>query len=59
MTVDGVTSAVHRVVWVCEAGYLPAKRQLDHLCKNRMCVRFEHLENVTHKANQKRRAANG
>ena len=53
MCVDGVTCAVHRVLWVCLNGYLPAKKQLDHLCENRRCV--IHCEPVTHKENQKRK----
>src|SRR5690606_38505340 len=35
---DGQTVAVHRALWVCLHGYLPGKKQLDHLCKNRVCV---------------------
>jgi hypothetical protein len=53
MTLDGCTCAVHRVVWITLNGYLPAKKQLDHLCKNRKCV--IHCEPVTHKQNQRRR----
>ena len=52
---DGHTVAVHRALWVTLNGYLPSKKQLDHLCKNRACVRPDHLEPVTHKTNQKRR----
>lgn len=55
MEILGHTVAVHRAVWVCEHGYLPAKRQLDHTCGNRRCVNPSHLEPVTHKQNQKRR----
>lgn len=55
MCVDGHTAGVHRVLWVCLNGYLPSKRQLDHLCKNRKCV--IHCEPVTHKENQRRRDA--
>lgn len=51
---DGQTVAVHRCFWVCLNGYLPGKKQLDHLCKNRRCV--IHCEPVTHKENQKRKA---
>lgn len=55
MTLDGQTVAVHRVLWVNTYGYLPGKKQLDHLCKVRMCVSPFHCEKVTHKENQKRR----
>lgn len=50
---DGQTVAVHRCFWVCLNGYLPGKKQLDHVCRNRRCV--IHCEPVTHKQNQKRR----
>lgn len=51
---DGVTCAVHRVLWITLNGFLPSKKQLDHLCHNRRCVL--HCEPVTHKENQRRRA---
>lgn len=54
-TIDGQTVAVHRVVATDEFGYLPSKRQVDHLCGRRMCVARRHLEPVTHKENQRRR----
>lgn len=56
MSLDGQTVAVHIVMWVCHHGFLPGKRQLDHLCTDRRCCNPAHLENVTHKQNQKRRA---
>lgn len=56
MTLDGLTAAVHRVVWITLNGFLPAKKQLDHLCSNRRCVL--HTEPVTHKENQRRRDRN-
>jgi hypothetical protein len=55
MNLDGQTVAVHRVMWTAVNGYLPSKKQLDHLCKNRRCVRPSHLEKTTHKQNQKRK----
>lgn len=54
MSLDGCTMAVHRCVWICLNGPLPSKKQLDHLCKNRLCV--IHCEPVTHKENQRRKA---
>lgn len=53
MQLMGSTCAVHRVVYTTLHGYIPARKQLDHLCKNRLCV--VHCEPVTHKQNQKRR----
>ncbi len=57
MSLDGQTVAVHIVMWVCEHGYLPGKKQLDHLCPNRHCCNPAHLDPVSHLTNQKRRAA--
>ena len=55
MNLDGQTVAVHRVTFTHENGYIPGKKQIDHLCKNRLCVRPTHLELTTHKQNQKRK----
>jgi hypothetical protein len=55
MSLDGATVAVHRVVWTNMHGFIPPKKQIDHRCKNRMCVNHLHLEMVTHRLNQRRR----
>jgi len=55
ISIDGHTAAVHRVMWTNENGYIPGKKQIDHLCENRLCVNELHLEMVTHKQNQKRK----
>lgn len=57
MSLDGSTTAVHLVMFTLFHGYIPGRKQVDHLCKNRCCVNPDHLELVTHKQNQKRRAA--
>ena len=57
MALDGQTVAVHLVMWTNEHGYIPGKKQIDHLCRQRLCVRPDHGELVTHKQNQKRRDA--
>lgn len=56
MDFDGGKLAVHIAVWVCHHGPIPSKKQLDHLCKVRRCVAEDHLELVTHRENQRRRA---
>lgn len=62
MCVDGATMAVHIVTWVIRHGPIPPKKQLDHTCltlpgsAGRRCVNPDHLELVTHKRNQRRRA---
>lgn len=57
MSLDGQTVAVHLVMWVNENGYIPGRKQLDHVCRNRLCVNPhpEHTELVTHRQNQRRR----
>ena len=56
MNLDGGTVAVHKTFWINENGAIPPKKQLDHECNTRKCVRPSHLELVTHKKNQRRRA---
>jgi hypothetical protein len=53
--IDGGTVATHIAIFVCFFGIIPPKKQIDHLCKNRLCCNHEHLEMVTHKQNQRRR----
>lgn len=60
MSLDGQTVAVHKVSWTNEHGFIPGKKQLDHKCRQRRCVREDHLELVTAKRNAIRREeANG
>lgn len=60
MTLNSYTVAVHRVMYTHEHGYIPLKKQIDHVCRNRLCVNPAHLEMISHKENCKRRdMANG
>jgi hypothetical protein len=59
MCVDGRTVPVHRVVAMHHWGFLPPNKQVDHLCKNKLCVEPTHLEPVTHLENQRRRVGRG
>ena len=59
MSLGSRTVAVHLVMYVHEHGYIPGGKQVDHTCRNRMCVNPAHLELVSHRENQKRRAAAG
>lgn len=53
---DGQTWATHKLVWyLIRRRLLIGKRQLDHLCNQRRCCNPEHLEEVSHVENQKRR----
>jgi hypothetical protein len=47
----------HRVVYEHMVGAIPEGLQLDHLCRNRMCVNPEHLEPVTGQENKRRAVA--
>lgn len=55
MSLDGQTVAVHRAMYVTVNGYVPGKKHIDHVCRNRMCVNPSHLELVTHRENCRRR----
>lgn len=56
MSLNSQTVAVHLVVYTNYYGYIPGKKQIDHKCNMRLCCNPAHLEMVTHKTNQKRRA---
>lgn len=55
MSLDGQTVAVHLVVYTHYHGYIPSKKQVDHVCKQRRCCNPDHLELVTHRQNQRRK----
>lgn len=44
----------HRIVYELMVGPIPEGLQLDHLCRNRWCVRPDHLEPVTARENMRR-----
>lgn len=46
----------HRAVWMALRGAIPEGMELDHLCKNPICVNPNHLEPVTRDENQRRSA---
>ena len=52
---DGVKRA-HRVAYEELVGPIPNGLSLDHLCRNRACVRPDHLEPVTNRENLMRGA---
>lgn len=58
MSLDGQTVAVHIAMWTNEHGYIPGKKELDHVCRNRRCIRpdnRDHVQMVTRKQNARRR----
>ena len=50
------TRLAHRISYALDKGELPSLA-LDHLCRNRHCVRPEHLEPVTNLVNTRRSTA--
>lgn len=47
----GKTHRAHKLAWEWQNGPVPNGLVLDHLCRNRACVRPEHLEPVTPRTN--------
>lgn len=52
--VDGVTVMAHRFSWMLAGDELDPDLELDHLCRVRLCVRRDHLEQVTGEENKRR-----
>lgn len=49
---DGRKTSPHRFIWIYLYGEIPARLEIDHVCKNRRCANPKHLRTVTHKENQ-------
>jgi HNH endonuclease len=45
---------VHRLTYTWVKGPIPVGLEIDHLCRNKRCVRPDHLEAVTHGENVRR-----
>ena len=54
---DGREGYAHRISYEQLVGVIPPGLQLDHLCRNRACVRPDHLEPVTNLENHARGVA--
>lgn len=57
LRVDGrhVTRRAHRVSYTAFRGEIPEGHEIDHKCRNTLCVNPEHLEAVTPTVNKSRR----
>lgn len=53
---DGRERKVHQIVYEHFVGPMPIGLIPDHLCRNRCCANFEHIEPVTYKVNKQRSA---
>lgn len=51
-------TTAHRYAWYIKHGKWP-KYELDHLCRNKRCVNVDHLEDVKHVVNIRRKAGYG
>ena len=51
------TCLVHQVIYKHFKGPIPEGLEIDHVCRNKLCVNPEHLEAITHKENVARYAA--
>lgn len=50
----GRKNLAHRIAVELTGRTIPAGMHTDHLCRNRKCVRPDHLEVVTHRENMRR-----
>lgn len=50
-TIDGKGKQAHRVAYEMTCSPIPKGLDLDHLCRNRACVRPSHLEPVSRREN--------
>lgn len=53
-TKDGQTIAAHHYLWKIIHGDIPQYLELDHVCRNKLCVNPYHLELVTSQENKNR-----
>lgn len=54
-----VRTTAHRAAYVAFVGPIPEGLEIDHKCKNTLCVNPAHLEAVTHYENVQRSAVAG
>ena len=55
----GKSRKAHRVAYTFVHGGIPEGKELDHVCRNRACVRPDHLRPVTNKQNAEHRDSRG
>jgi hypothetical protein len=55
--IDGRNWRVHRYLYETVVGLLPRDKVIDHLCRTPACLRFDHLDPVSHAENVRRGAS--
>lgn len=56
---DGKTVRAHRWAYEYHVGPIPGGLQIDHVCENPSCVRWDHMVTATAKENMARLIASG
>lgn len=51
---ERIVTLCHRVIWYAEHGPIPKGMTVDHMCKQRKCVRVDHLRLLTNYENARR-----
>lgn len=51
---NGKAERAHRITFMVQIGPIPEGMELDHLCRNTLCVNPRHLEPVSHRENMQR-----
>jgi len=54
LKINGKSIGAHRISYELHKGIIPEGLQIDHLCRNRICVNYDHLEAVTLRENIQR-----
>lgn len=49
-----VMTLCHRVIWIWFRGEIPTGMTVDHMCKNRRCIRLQHLRVISNFENARR-----
>ena len=50
----GLSILAYKIAWEEAHGPVPTGHTLDHLCRNRRCIRIEHIQCVPHSTNVRR-----